>query len=70
MTESALVSCEWLKQNINGENQLILDATFFLPRQKRNAQLEYKQHIFGALFFDIDQVADLNNPLPHTLKLR
>jgi len=67
MTESALVSCEWLKQNINGENQLILDATFFLPRQKRNAQLEYKQHISGALFFDIDQVADLNNPLPHTL---
>jgi len=67
MTESALVSCEWLKQNLNAENQVILDATFFLPRQKRNAQLEYQQHIPGALFFDIDQVADLNNPLPHTL---
>ena len=67
MIESALVSCEWLKQNINAENQLILDATFFLPRQQRNAQVEYQQHIPGALFFDIDQVADLNNPLPHTL---
>jgi len=67
MTESALVSCEWLKQNLNAENQLILDATFFLPRQQRNAQLEYQQHIPGALFFDIDKVADLNNPLPHTL---
>jgi len=67
MTESALVSCEWLKQNLNAENQLILDATFFLPRQQRNAQLEYQQHIPGALFFDIDKVADLNNQLPHTL---
>jgi len=67
MTESALVSCEWLKQNLNAEKQIILDATFFLPRQQRNAQIEYQQHIPGALFFDIDQVADLNNPLPHTL---
>jgi len=67
MTESALVSCEWLKQNLNVENQVILDATFFLPRQQRNALLEYQQHIPRALFFDINQVADLNDPLPHTL---
>ena len=67
MDKSALVSCEWLEQNLDAENQVILDATFFLPRQQRNAQAEYQQHIPGALFFDIDKIADLENPLPHTL---
>ncbi|MCK5189547.1 MAG: 3-mercaptopyruvate sulfurtransferase [Methylococcales bacterium] len=67
MIESALVSCEWLAQNLNDENQVILDATFFLPRQQRNGRAEYQQHIPGALFFEIDAVADLASPLPHTL---
>lgn len=68
MTESALVSCEWLQQNLNDKNQIILDASFFLPRQQRNAQNEYqKAHIPGALFFDIDVIADLSQPLSHTL---
>jgi len=68
MTKPALVSCEWLQQNLDAENQLILDATFFLPRQQRNAQKEYQQqHIPGAVFFDIDVVADLSSPLAHML---
>lgn len=68
MTKSALVSCEWLQQNLNDENQVILDATFFLSRQQRNSHIEYKKvHIPGALFFDIDEIADLTKPLPHTL---
>jgi len=68
MTKSALVSCEWLQKNLDAENQLILDATFFLPRQQRNAQKEYQQqHIPGAVFFDIDVVADLSSPLAHML---
>ena len=67
MIESALVSCEWLQQNLEAENQVILDATFFLPRQHRNAREEYQQHLPGALFFDIDQVADLSSSLSHML---
>ena len=67
MNNSALVSCEWLQQNLESENQVILDATFFLPRQHRNAQEEYQQHLPGALFFDIDVVADLSNSLSHML---
>jgi len=67
-TNSALVNCEWLRQNLDRPNQVILDATFFLPRQQRNAQEEFKlQHIPGAQLFDIDKIADLNSPLPHTL---
>jgi thiosulfate/3-mercaptopyruvate sulfurtransferase len=68
MKDSALVSCEWLYQNINSPTLIILDATFFLPRQQRNATSEFLSgHIPGALFFDIDVVADLTAPLPHTL---
>ncbi len=66
--KSALVSCEWLQQNLDTENQVILDATFFLPRQQRNAKKEYQQqHLPGAHFFDIDEVADLSNTLSHML---
>lgn len=67
MTNSALVSCVWLQQNLESINLVILDATFFLPRQQRNALEEYQYHIPGALFFDIDKIADIENPLPHTL---
>jgi thiosulfate/3-mercaptopyruvate sulfurtransferase len=67
MIESALVSCEGIQQNLEAENQVILDATFFLPRQHRNAREEYQQHLPGALFFDIDQIADLSSSLSHML---
>jgi len=68
MIESALVSCEWVEQNLDAENQIILDATFFLARQQRNAQEEYQQqHLPDALFFDIDQVADLSSSMSHML---
>jgi thiosulfate/3-mercaptopyruvate sulfurtransferase len=66
--ESALVNCEWLRQHLDCPNLVILDATYFLPRQQRSAREEYNsQHIEGAQFFDIDDIADRNNPLPHTL---
>lgn len=68
MIKSALLSCEWLIQNLDDENLVVLDATFFLSRQQWNAREEYLQHhILGALFFDIDEVSDVANSLPHTL---
>jgi thiosulfate/3-mercaptopyruvate sulfurtransferase len=66
--DSALISCEGLRQNLGNSDLVILDVTFFLPRQQRSALEEYRrQHIQGAQFFDIDAIADRNNPLPHTL---
>lgn len=65
---NVLVSCEWLKQSLGSSHQVILDATFFLPRQRRNAREEFAlRHIPGARFFDIDEIADSSSPLPHTL---
>lgn len=66
--DNALISCENLRQNLHCPGLLILDATFFLPRQQRNALQEFAlSHIPGSRFFDIDAIADLTSPLPHTL---
>lgn len=65
---SALVSSEWLYQNLHRPDLVILDASFFLPRQQRDAEQEFTaQHIPGALRFDIDVIADQQSPLPHTI---
>lgn len=66
--DSALISCEWLWHHLDRPDLVILDATFFLPRQQRNAREEFNlRHIEGAQFFDIDEIADPSNGLPHTL---
>lgn len=68
MSETALINCDALRRNLHAANQVVLDASYFLPRQNRDAYREYTQsHIPGAQFFDIDQVADTNQPLAHTL---
>src|SRR5690606_34196248 len=44
----------------------IVDASFYLPAQSRNADAEYAAgHIPGALRFDHDKVADHSTDLPH-----
>jgi thiosulfate/3-mercaptopyruvate sulfurtransferase len=66
--DSALASCEWLRHQLCRSGPVILDATFFLPRQQRNAKEEFNlRHIPDAQFFDIDEIADPISPLPHTL---
>ncbi|CAI8957700.1 3-mercaptopyruvate sulfurtransferase [Methylocaldum szegediense] len=65
---SPLIDAEWLAKRLHSADIVILDATFFLPNQARNAQQEYgSAHIPGARFFDIDAIADRDNPLPHML---
>ena len=42
--------------------------TFFLPAENRDAKAEYLEgHIPGAVFFDIDAIADHTTSLPHML---
>jgi thiosulfate/3-mercaptopyruvate sulfurtransferase len=50
------------------ENIAILDCSWYLPTQQRNAQAEFAtSHIPSARFFDIDAVCDKNSDLPHML---
>ena len=63
-----LVSTDWLQARLTAPNLMILDASYFLPNQNRNARAEYAQaHIPGAGFFDIDEIADRSSSLPHML---
>ena len=64
----ALVGTEWLAERLGAPNLRVVDATFFLPGAGRDAREEYAhRHIPGAVFFDIDQIRDPENPLPHML---
>jgi thiosulfate/3-mercaptopyruvate sulfurtransferase len=64
----ALVSTEWLADHLEAPDIRIVDGSFYLPAQKRNPRAEYEnQHIPGAVFFDIDEIADTSSSLPHML---
>ena len=69
MTRSdALVSTEWLAERLGAPDVKVADATYFLPTMRRDAGAEYREaHIPGAVYFDIDDIADKENPLPHML---
>jgi thiosulfate/3-mercaptopyruvate sulfurtransferase len=61
-----LVSTDWLHDHLDAPDLRILDASWYLPNEKRNAKTEYlSKHIMGAIFFDIDFFSDLETDLPH-----
>jgi thiosulfate/3-mercaptopyruvate sulfurtransferase len=63
-----LVDTEWLAAHLDAPDIKVVDATWFLPTIARDARREYAEaHIPGAVYFDIDEVADDANPLPHML---
>jgi thiosulfate/3-mercaptopyruvate sulfurtransferase len=64
----ALVSTEWLAAHLDAPDLRIVDGTFTLPGVKPTGRELYDaRHIPGAVFFDIDDIADEHNPLPHML---
>lgn len=67
-TQSPLVGADWLAARLASPDVVVLDATFFLPTQGRDAGGEYLDtHLPGARFFDIDTIADPDTSLPHML---
>ncbi|MGP3696977.1 3-mercaptopyruvate sulfurtransferase [Rhodobacter sp. NSM] len=61
-----LVSTDWLAAHIRDPDLRIIDASWYLPQENRNPRAEYEaEHIPGARFFDIDEIADLRSALPH-----
>ena len=63
-----LVDTDWLAARLDAPDLVVLDASLHLPTTGRNAKAEYlAQHIPGALFFDIEDISDEKNPLPHML---
>jgi thiosulfate/3-mercaptopyruvate sulfurtransferase len=63
-----LVTTQWLAERLGQPGLSIVDGSFYLPALKRDAKAEYlAAHIPGAVFFDIDKVADHSSDLPHML---
>lgn len=62
------VSTEWLAAHLDDPDVAVVDGTWHLAATGRDARKEYDAaHIPGAVFFDIDAIADKANPLPHML---
>ncbi len=62
------VDADWLQKRLGEPGLTIVDASWYLPAQKRDARAEYEAaHIPGARFLDQDAVSDADSPLPHTL---
>lgn len=61
-----LVSTDWLARHLRDPDLRVLDASWYLPAQNRDARAEYAAaHIPGARFFDIDEISDQRSSLPH-----
>lgn len=62
-----VVSADWLQERLDQPGLSILDASWYLPAQNRDAKAEYDAaHIPGAILFDHDKLSDPESPLPHT----
>jgi thiosulfate/3-mercaptopyruvate sulfurtransferase len=63
-----LVSTEWLAEHLKAPELRLIDASWYMPADNRDCRSEYEaEHIPGARFVDVDEVADLRSDLPHML---
>ena len=64
----SLVDAAWLADHLGEAGLRVVDASWHLPNSGRDAEREYfAGHVPGAVFFDLDRVADTDSPLPHML---
>lgn len=63
---SDLVSTEWLAARL--KDVRLVDANWYMPDDPRDAHADYRtEHIPGAVYFDIDRIADHATDLPHMM---
>jgi thiosulfate/3-mercaptopyruvate sulfurtransferase len=63
-----LVTTDWLAGRLGAPDVVVLDGSYYLPAQRRDAPAEYRAgHIPGAVRFDIEEIADKSSGLPHML---
>src|SRR5258708_14848613 len=64
----ALVSTEWLAAHLSDPHVRVLDSSYKQPGITPTARADYYAgHIPGAVFFDIDDVAEPGSSLPHLI---
>ena len=68
MTVDAVVTTEWLAEHLGDPEVRVVDGTWHMPQLGRGAGREFAEaHIPGAVFFDVDAIADTDTTLPHML---
>ena len=64
----SLVSTDWLAAHLNQGDVKIVDSSWHMAATGRSGRDEYlAAHIPGAVFLDIEEVADTSNPAPHAM---
>ena len=67
-TKTWLTETDELARELDAPDLVIIDASWHMPAESRNAYEEYlAEHIPGAIFFDIDEITDTKSGLPHML---
>jgi thiosulfate/3-mercaptopyruvate sulfurtransferase len=65
---NALVGTDWLAAHLGDPNIRVVDASFKLPGITPTAGEDYDRgHIPGAVFFDVDDIAEPGTTLPHMI---
>lgn len=69
MSDDPLVSTAWLHDHLHDRDIRVIDAAYRMPAMRPPLAVdEYKaRHIPGAVFFDVDAIADHTTNLPHML---
>lgn len=68
MNAPFVISPDELEARLGAPDLRIVDASWYLPAQNRDGRAEYAAaRIPGAVYFDIDAVADGSTGLPHML---
>lgn len=63
-----VVSTEYLADRLGAPDLCVVDATWYMPAENRSGREEHlATRIPGAVFFDIDEIADKTVDLPHML---
>ena len=61
-----LVSTDWLAEHMRDPDLRIIDASWYMASEGRDAKAEYDaSHIPGARFFNIDEISDARSSLTH-----
>lgn len=65
---SPFVTTAWLADHLRDPGLVVVDGSWYLPPMNRDPRAEYEAgHIPGAVFFDVDAIADTRSGLPHML---
>ncbi|VAW20952.1 3-mercaptopyruvate sulfurtransferase, partial [hydrothermal vent metagenome] len=63
---SPFVDTQFVFENLNNSNFCIVDASWHMPNSDQSALDNFTSgHIPGAIYFDLDKIADTSSTLPH-----